>query len=393
MKTKLLTFTLAAILGAGLFALPLTVLVMKESEKIADTIRAFNKECAGVNDTALEQQAKDCYEKHGAIAQALAKFVILANQELDFLPENPHSADSEPKKNPSFDAWKKLHPDYNPGNEDKRTLARRKDMQLQIRWAQYWINCLGREGASECKQERTALDKETYPFGRVGLMSNKPTHVGEEEAKHWHPMEIDVGNGSVAAEQRDAVPPSGGATRSQAHYAQNSNLPPDCIELSPEEKPRDGDYYQTPPEHKPGNVPDSYVLTKVYQHGVFLGWCYMDKSAVERLHMAKRKAAELYQKAADQGDPNAETNLGWLYHEGKGVPQDYHKAVELFQKAADQGYAVGQAYLASAYADGKGVPRDYSKAVDLFHKALDQGPSANVFNDVAWFLATCPDAA
>jgi TPR repeat protein len=107
----------------------------------------------------------------------------------------------------------------------------------------------------------------------------------------------------------------------------------------------------------------------------------------------KRKAAELYQKAADQGDPNAETNLGWLYHEGKGVPQDYHKAVELFQKAADQGYAVGQAYLASAYADGKGVPRDYSKAIDLLHKALDQGPYANVFNDFAWFLATCPDAA
>ena len=30
---------------------------MKESEKIADTIRAFNKECAGLNDTTPEQQA------------------------------------------------------------------------------------------------------------------------------------------------------------------------------------------------------------------------------------------------------------------------------------------------------------------------------------------------
>jgi TPR repeat protein len=103
------------------------------------------------------------------------------------------------------------------------------------------------------------------------------------------------------------------------------------------------------------------------------------------------EAAELYQKAVDQGDPNAEVNLGWMYHEGKGVPQDYRKAVELYQKAADQGYATGQAYLASQYASGKGVPTDYQKAVDLFHKAVNQGQSPNVFNDFAWFLATCPD--
>ena len=104
-------------------------------------------------------------------------------------------------------------------------------------------------------------------------------------------------------------------------------------------------------------------------------------------------ALNAFQKAADQGDPIAETNLGWMYHEGKGVPQDYRKAVELYQKAADQGDAVGQAYLASQYAEGKGVPRDYQKAVELFHKALNQGPDPNVYNDYAWFLATCPEAS
>src|SRR5262249_48269376 len=59
-------------------------------------------------------------------------------------------------------------------------------------------------------------------------------------------------------------------------------------------------------------------------------------------------AAELLQRAADQGFAVAQVNLGWSYHEGQGVPRD----VELYQKAADQRYAVGQAYLASAYADG-----------------------------------------
>jgi hypothetical protein len=56
-------------------------------------------------------------------------------------------------------------------------------------------------------------------------------------------------------------------------------------------RPRNCDYYQSPPATKPLNVPTSYVLTKVYQHGAFLGWSYIDKSAVERLHMAKAQTA------------------------------------------------------------------------------------------------------
>jgi TPR repeat protein len=49
------------------------------------------------------------------------------------------------------------------------------------------------------------------------------------------------------------------------------------------------------------------------------------------------KAAELYQKAADQGNANAQNNLGVSYENGQGVPKDLRKAAELYQKAADQG--------------------------------------------------------
>jgi TPR repeat protein len=127
-----------------------------------------------------------------------------------------------------------------------------------------------------------------------------------------------------------------------------------------------------------GYAPAQTALAILYTHGRGVAQDY-------------KKAVELYQNAVAQGYPVAQVNLGWLYDEGRVVPQDYHKAVELYQKAADQGYATGQAYLASKYAQGKGVPRDYRKALDLFHKALDQGPHPNVFNDFAWFLATCPD--
>jgi hypothetical protein len=190
---------------------------MKESEKIADTIRAFSKECAAISDDPSTQQWKECREKRVAIAEALAQFVILANEELDFLPENPHSKDSEPKNNPSFDAWKKLHPDYNPAHEDKRTLARRKDMQLHIRWAQHYINCLGRENASECKAEKAALDKETYPFGKLGLMNigaSNPRRRRRGKAlasngdRCWHRADRSGVAGRCATERRSSRLPS-----------------------------------------------------------------------------------------------------------------------------------------------------------------------------------------
>ena len=51
------------------------------------------------------------------------------------------------------------------------------------------------------------------------------------------------------------------------------------------------------------------------------------------------KAAELYQKAADQGYAVAQFDLGGVYESGDGVPKDLGKAAELYQKAANQGYA------------------------------------------------------
>ncbi len=105
-----------------------------------------------------------------------------------------------------------------------------------------------------------------------------------------------------------------------------------------------------------------------------------------------RQLAHYFETGAAAGNPNAQVNLGWMYHEGKGVPRDYKKAVELYEKAAEQGYAPGQAYLASQYATGKGVDKDYKKALELFQKAIAQNVP-HAFNEFAWFLATCPDDA
>merc|ERR1711865_500781 len=95
----------------------------------------------------------------------------------------------------------------------------------------------------------------------------------------------------------------------------------------------------------------------------------------------KMKNAEiLYQESAAQGDANAQTNLGFMYHNVHGVSQDYARAVEWFTKGADQGNAGAQANLGLMYKNGYGVSQDYARAVEWFTKAADQGNAGALSN-------------
>ena len=65
---------------------------------------------------------------------------------------------------------------------------------------------------------------------------------------------------------------------------------------------------------------------------------------------------------AEQGDAEAQNNLGGMYDEGRGVPQDDAEAVRWYRLAAEQGFAEAQFSLWARYADGAGVPQDYVQA-------------------------------
>ncbi len=91
-------------------------------------------------------------------------------------------------------------------------------------------------------------------------------------------------------------------------------------------------------------------------------------------------AIENWQKAADQGDPAAQSKLGLFYAEGTGVKKDEAKAVEWFRKAAAQGYAFAQLKLGVMYENGRGVAKDETKAVEWYAKAAAQGDAAAQFN-------------
>jgi len=78
---------------------------------------------------------------------------------------------------------------------------------------------------------------------------------------------------------------------------------------------------------------------------------------------------------AEQGNADAQFNLGSLYYQGRGVPQDYSEAVRWMRKAAEQGHVFAQATLGSIHAEGvQGViQKDYPQALMWFVFAAAQG--------------------
>lgn len=63
-------------------------------------------------------------------------------------------------------------------------------------------------------------------------------------------------------------------------------------------------------------------------------------------------AVEYFRKAADQGEAEAEFELGSMYLKGEGVPQDIAKARTWIRSAAEEGYGIAVVTLANAYLNG-----------------------------------------
>ena len=80
-----------------------------------------------------------------------------------------------------------------------------------------------------------------------------------------------------------------------------------------------------------------------------------------------------YRLAAEQGLVRAQYNLGVMYDNGQGVPQDYKEAVKWYRLAAEQGLARAQYNLGVMYGTGQGVLQDYAKVHMWFNLGASQG--------------------
>ena len=108
-----------------------------------------------------------------------------------------------------------------------------------------------------------------------------------------------------------------------------------------------------------------------------LGWKYHNGDGVSQDYA---EASKLYRLAADQGNADAQCNLGWMYQNGKGVTQNDAEALKWYRLAAEQGDATGQNNLGLMYEYGQGVTQDDAEALKWYRKAADQGDATGQNN-------------
>ena len=112
----------------------------------------------------------------------------------------------------------------------------------------------------------------------------------------------------------------------------------------------------------------------VLSHAVF-SWAYaFDADATQAALDAGDSAsavAVLEQAATEDGV--AARMLASLYHRGEGVPKDLSKALDLYRRAADLGDAEAQFNLGNIYLLGEGIPADEAWALTYYRAAAKQG--------------------
>ena len=78
------------------------------------------------------------------------------------------------------------------------------------------------------------------------------------------------------------------AQEQHSHFAPNSKLPADAVELDPDEKPDPSEYFQKKPKKRPANVPANCIPVRVFLGKKLIGWTYMAKEAVAMLHQPNK---------------------------------------------------------------------------------------------------------
>lgn len=92
--------------------------------------------------------------------------------------------------------------------------------------------------------------------------------------------------------------------------------------------------------------------------------------------MAEGNYAQAYcilQPLAQQGDPKAQHDLGWMYSNGYGLAVNESKALIWWRKAARQEHGNAQFALAMAYLSGEGVKKNDGEAVKWLLQAAANG--------------------
>jgi TPR repeat protein len=89
------------------------------------------------------------------------------------------------------------------------------------------------------------------------------------------------------------------------------------------------------------------------------------------------EAIDWYRKSAEQANARAQYNLGIYTRDGQGTPQDYKQAADWLRKSAEQGNVDAQYALGLLYMEVESV-RDNRQAAQWFRKAAEREPGNGV---------------
>ena len=97
-----------------------------------------------------------------------------------------------------------------------------------------------------------------------------------------------------------------------------------------------------------------------------VGYMYEEGLGVPQNYLL---AMNWYRQAADSGLAEAQHNMGMLYHHGYGVAENLGEAFRWFKMAAEQELAESEYMLGLAFENGEGTELDYTEAKRLFLSA------------------------
>ena len=101
-----------------------------------------------------------------------------------------------------------------------------------------------------------------------------------------------------------------------------------------------------------------------------LGGLYLEGRGVEQ---NTQLGVSWIRKAAEEDEPLAQFNMGWLYFDGKAVKQDYKTAYSWFSLSAENDWADGQLRAGKMLINGLGVEKDASRGFKWMLQAAENG--------------------
>lgn len=100
--------------------------------------------------------------------------------------------------------------------------------------------------------------------------------------------------------------------------------------------------------------------------------CACKPEAISGKHARDTDISQEFARA-DQGEADAQFNVGLMFFKGEGVPQDYRQACVWFDKAARQGLGEAQYNLGAMMEHGLGMEKNAAQAMHWYEKAAAQG--------------------